>query len=120
MKGVNDDPKTLAQLMRGLLRFGINPYYVFQCRPVKRVKQNFQLPLMEACKVVDEARTLVDGHGKRFKFVMSHESGKIEIIGIMGDDIYFKQHQARNPADIGAFFKRKLHPEAGWLDDLES
>jgi len=120
MKGVNDDSNTLAQLMSGLLRFGINPYYVFQCRPVKRVKQNFQLPLLEACTVVDEARTLLDGHGKRFKFVMSHESGKIEIIGIMGDDIYFKQHEARNPEDIGALFKRKLHPEAGWLDDLES
>ena len=118
-RGVNDSPETLADLMKGLLRFGINPYYVFQCRPVKRVKRHFQLPLVKACDVVEKARSLLDGHGKRFKFIMSHKSGKIEIIGVMGDEIYFKQHQAKNPADLGKLFKRRINPEAGWLDELD-
>ncbi|MCK4978942.1 MAG: KamA family radical SAM protein, partial [Candidatus Delongbacteria bacterium] len=45
MKGVNDDPVILAELMRKMVSIGINPYYVFQCRPVKRVKHHFQLSL---------------------------------------------------------------------------
>jgi len=44
---------------------------------------------------------------------MLHESGEIVIIGIMGDALCFKQHQANNPADSGAFSERRLHPEAG-------
>jgi lysine 2,3-aminomutase len=118
-KGVNDSPETLADLMKGLLRFGINPYYVFQCRPVKRVKRHFQLPLVKACEIVEKAKRLLDGHAKRFKFIMSHKTGKIEIIGIMGDEMYFKQHQAKNPEDIGKFFKRRINPEAGWLDEFD-
>jgi lysine 2,3-aminomutase len=118
-KGVNDNPETLADLMRGLLRFGVNPYYVFQCRPVKRVKKHFQLPLVKACEVVEKAKSLLDGHGKRFKFIMSHKSGKIEIVGVIGDEIYFKQHQAKNPADVENLFKRTINPEAGWLDELD-
>jgi hypothetical protein len=50
---------------------------------------------------------------------MSHRTGKIEIIGIMGNDIYFKYHQAKDPKNIGKFFKKKLNKTAGWLDDLE-
>jgi len=49
---------------------------------------------------------------------MSHRTGKIEIIGIMGDEIYFKYHQAKNPRNYGRFFKKKLNKTAGWLDEL--
>ena len=50
---------------------------------------------------------------------MSHKSGKIEILGVINNEIYFKQHQAKNSANIGKFFKRKLNKTAGWLDELE-
>lgn len=119
-KGVNANPETLANLMHGLLKMGINPYYVFQCRPVKRVKKNFQLPLIQAVDIVEKAKSLLDGHGKRFKFIMSHKTGKIEIIGIMGNEIYLKYHQAKEPKNMGRFFKMKLNPTAAWLDDLEN
>ncbi|MBW1644503.1 MAG: KamA family radical SAM protein, partial [Deltaproteobacteria bacterium] len=93
-KGVNSNPETLSELMHKLLRMGINPYYVFQCRPVKRVKKHFQIPLVQAVEIVEKARSYLDGHGKRFRFIMSHKTGKIEIIGIIGDKIYLKYHQA--------------------------
>jgi lysine 2,3-aminomutase len=62
---------------------------------------------------------MLDGLSKRFRYVMSHESGKIEILGILGNEMYFKHQQARNPQDASRFFKRKLDETAGWLDELQ-
>ncbi len=118
-RGVNDDPAVLADLMGGLLRMGVNPYYVFQCRPVSRVKKHFQVPLKEGYEIVEAAKARLNGHGKRFRYVMSHKTGKIEIVGVIGDDIYLKYHQAKNPENMGVFFKKRLTDDAGWLDDLE-
>lgn len=118
LKGVNDKPEILAELQQKLVSIGINPYYVFQCRPVKRVKHNFQVSLYRGIKIVEAAKARLSGHGKRFKYVMSHKTGKIEILGILDDEIYFKQHQAANPRNIGRFFKKTLIKSAGWLDDL--
>jgi KamA family protein len=119
LKDVNDDPEVLADLQRNLVRIGVNPYYVFQCRPVKRVKNHFQVPLAEGYRIVSEARGMLDGLSKRFRYAMSHEKGKIEILGIMGNEMFFKHQQARDPKDISRFFKRKLDESAGWLDELQ-
>jgi KamA family protein len=118
LRGVNDTPETLASLQRNLVRIGVNPYYVFQCRPVKRVKNHFQVPLAEGYRIVDEARDMLDGISKRFRYAMSHEKGKIEILGTLGDEMFFKHQQAKDPADASKFFKRKLDESAGWLDEL--
>ena len=34
LAGVNDDPATMMQLMRGLIAIRVKPYYLFQCDPV--------------------------------------------------------------------------------------
>lgn len=119
LRDVNDDPEVLAELQRNLVRIGVNPYYVFQCRPVKRVKNHFQIPLAEGYRIVARARGMLDGLSKRFRYAMSHESGKIEILGILGKEIFFKYQQARDPKDASRFFKCKLDEEAGWLDELQ-
>jgi len=118
LRSINDTPDVLAELQRNLVRIGVNPYYVFQCRPVKRVKSHFQIPLAEGYRIVEKARGMLDGLSKRFRYAMSHEKGKIEILGILGDEMFFKHQQARDPNDISLFFKRKLDEGAGWLDDL--
>ena len=120
LKGVNDNPETLAELLNKLVAIGVNPYYVFQCRPVKRVKHHFQLPLYKSYEIIEETKRRLNGFSKRFKFIMSHRTGKIEIVGRVGDEIYLKYHQARDSRNIGKFFKRKLNKTAGWLDELES
>ena len=119
LKGVNDDPRLIASLMRNLARIGINPYYLFQCRPVKRVKRRFQVPLHRGSQIVEDARRMLDGHSKRFRYVMSHRTGKVEIMGVRNDRILLKYHQARNPDFLGRIFWRKLDRTAGWLDELE-
>jgi hypothetical protein len=39
-------------------------------------------------------------------------------VGIKGDEIYFRYHQAKEPKNTGRFFKRKLEKKAAWLTDL--
>ena len=119
LKGVNDDPVILADLQNNLTRIGAIPYYIFQCRPVKRVKSKFQLSLRKALDIVEEAKEMMNGHSKRFKFCMSHDAGKIEIIGTLGDDILFKFHQARDPEMLGRVFSVPVATSDGWLDDID-
>lgn len=118
LKGVNDDPKILADLMKNMVGIGVNPYYVFQCRPVKRVQKHFALPLDIGLKIVEDAKKNLDGHSKRFKYVMSHKTGKVEILGMLGKDMYFKYNEAKDKKNRGRFFKKKFKKNATWLEDL--
>ena len=120
LKGVNDNSMTLASLLNRLVSIGVNPYYVFQCRPVKRVKHHFQLPLLRGIELVENAKAHCNGHSKRFRYILSHRTGKIEILGIFNDEIYFKYHQAKNRKRIGKIFKRPVNENVSWLDDLKS
>jgi len=119
LRGVNDNPHTLATLMNKLVSIGVAPYYVFQCRPVKRVKHHFQIPICEGVRIVEKAKAKCSGLGKRFKYIMSHKTGKIEIIGAMDGEIYFKYHEAKDRENLGIMFKRYADEEAGWLDDFK-
>lgn len=116
LKGINDDPEVLGELMKKMIRHGINPYYVFQCRPVKAVKNHFQLSLKETSRIVEEAKKHLDGFSKRFKLIMSHPRGKIEILGPVGDSFAFRFHQAKSQDDQGYFFLREVGEKDRWLD----
>jgi len=119
LKQVNDDPGILADLMNKLTSIGVTPYYVFQCRPLERVKHHFQVPICEGVRIVEEAKANCNGLSKRFKYIMSHKTGKIEILGIMDDEIYFKYHEAKDKKNLGIMFKRQVDERAGWLDDFD-
>ena len=119
LKGVNNDSEIMAQLQRGLVHIGVIPYYVFQCRPVRRVKKHFQIPLYNACRIIQETRRKLDGHSKRFRFIMSHPTGKVEILGMYNGQFFFKYHQAKNPNKVGVVFSRLADKTSAWLDDLE-
>jgi lysine 2,3-aminomutase len=119
LKGVNDRPETLASLQNKLVSIGVNPYYVFQCRPVKRVKHHFQVPICQGARIIEKAKAMCNGHSKRFKYIMSHRTGKIEILGTMNNEIYFKYHQAKLRENLGKMFKLKVDERAGWLDDFQ-
>ena len=119
LRGVNNNPGILAELMNSLVSIGVAPYYVFQCRPVKRVKHHFQVPICEGLRIVERAKAACNGLSKRFKYVMSHSTGKIEILGIMDGNIYFKYHEAKDKENLGVMFKCQVDEKAGWLDDFK-
>ena len=116
-KGVNDNPEAIRDLFNKLSNVGVTPYYMFQCRPVQGGKY-FQVPLKEGYRIFEEAKKGMSGLAKTAKYIMSHTSGKVAIVGIEDNRIFFKYHQAKNPNDIGKFFSLPLKEDAYWLDDL--
>jgi lysine 2,3-aminomutase len=120
LKGVNDNPNILAELWNGLINIDVFPYYVFQCRPVKRVKDHFSVPIYEGWKIFEEAKKKLKGHllCKRLKYVMSHKNGKIEIIGMTDKEMVFKYHQPKNLDDSGRIIIKPIDKNLAWLDDI--
>jgi lysine 2,3-aminomutase len=120
LRGVNDSVEALVDLMNGLLRIGINPYYLYQCMPVARVRHHFQVPLKRGVDIVDHARHFFDGYAKRFKFIIGHDIGKLEICGRIGDKLILKQLHARSghEDETSRILVRQLTESGGWLDDL--
>ena len=116
LKGINDEPSVLAALLNGLVGIGVLPYYVFQCRPVKGVKNQFQVPIRDGVKTVDAAKSMMSGQAKGFRYAMSHPKGKIEILAEMPDgSVLFKFHQAKYEKDASRLFTLPLSETQAWL-----
>ncbi len=116
IKSINDKPEVLAKLLSKLAFIGATPYYIFQCRPAVGNKA-FTVPIEQGYEIVEQAKSLVSGLAKRVRFVMSHSSGKIEILGKTDDVVYFKYHRATENTESGAFLVLASNPDAYWLDD---
>lgn len=118
LKGVNDSGAVLGALLKKLIAYGVVPYYIFQCRPVSGVKNQFQVPIRKGYEIVEDAKRIQSGQGKCVRYVMSHKTGKIEILGPGKDgEMILKYHQAKNDSDIGRLFSLPLSPTQTWLDD---
>lgn len=120
LKGVNDTVDDLENLMNGMTRIGVNPYYLYQCMPVERVRSHFQIPLKEGIDTVTIAKRRMDGYAKRFKFIMGHDSGKIEIVGRMDNKLIMSRIHSRPdaPEESTDMIVRELNETGGWLEDL--
>ncbi|MEE9441046.1 MAG: KamA family radical SAM protein [candidate division Zixibacteria bacterium] len=117
LKGINDKPNVLANLMNSLSTIGVTPYYFFHCRPTTGNKP-YALTIPETYFALESARKKVSGLAKRARLVMSHERGKIEIVGISDDYIYLKYHRAKYPEDEGKLIIYYRNNNAFWMDDL--
>ena len=118
LKAVNDNPKVLAELLAKLSFIGAIPYYIFQCRPAVGNKP-YTVPIEEGYEIVERAKSMVSGLAKRARYVMSHKSGKIEIVGKTKDRVYFKYHRAFKDEDSGRFMVFKSNPNACWFDNYD-
>jgi lysine 2,3-aminomutase len=116
IKGVNDNPVVLADLLAELSFIGAVPYYIFQCRPALG-NRGYTVPIEEGYEIIEQAKARVSGLAKRVRFVMSHSSGKIEIVGKTKERVYFKYHRAAMDEDSGRFLVFENNPSAYWLDD---
>ncbi|MEO3946920.1 KamA family radical SAM protein [Gorillibacterium sp. CAU 1737] len=116
LKGINDDAGVLGELLDRLSWMGVAPYYFFVNRPVAG-NIRFVLPLERVYRLVEEAKARTSGLGKRVRLVMSHSSGKIEILGIEKGKAYLKYHQSRE-GRYGKLMLLDCPPHAAWFDDL--
>ena len=118
IRGVNDDPAVLSELFNKLSYIGVVPYYVFICRPTLGNK-TFAIPVEEAYEIFERARMGCSGLAKRARIVMSHSTGKIEVVGMTDTHIYMRYHRAANPQEKARFMIFKRDPKAYWFDDFE-
>lgn len=118
VRGVNDDPVVLAELYQQLSWIGCPPYYLFQGRPT-RGNEPYEVPIVRGWQVFQEALRQGSGLARRARFVMSHETGKIEILAVDERRIYLRYHRAKDPNDRGRFMIFHRNDEAFWLDQLE-
>ena len=107
---------TLSALLNGLVSIGVIPYYVFQCRPARGALDEFQIPLRRGAEIVEEAKKKMSGQAKGFRYVLSHPTGKIEILGkTAGDEMLFKYHQAKYDRDQSRIFTQEIRDDQCWL-----
>ncbi|HDG98371.1 MAG TPA: KamA family radical SAM protein [Desulfobacterales bacterium] len=119
IRGVNDNPKDLAELFQTMAFAGVPPYYVFQCRPAVGNKP-YAIPIEEGYEIFEAAKAKVSGLAKRARYVMSHHSGKLEIVGKTQEFMFFKYHRAAREEDSGRFLIMKRNPLAYWFDDYKN
>ncbi len=118
IKGINDDPKVLSEMYSKLSYIGAPPYYLFQGRPTEG-NEPYEVPMVKGWEIFQEALRRGSGLARRAKYCMSHETGKVEIMGVDEENIYLRYHQAKYMKDLGRFFICKRDDEAYWLDQLE-
>ncbi|MBM4180217.1 MAG: KamA family radical SAM protein [Betaproteobacteria bacterium] len=118
IRGVNDDAAVLSELFRRLSWIGCTPYYLFQGRPTSG-NDPYRVPIVEGWYLFQAALSWGAGLARRARFVMSHASGKIEILMVDDAHIHLRYHRAKNPAHSGRLLVCERDDEACWLDELK-
>jgi lysine 2,3-aminomutase len=60
MKGVNDDPQVMKDLMKGLLAMRVRPYYIYQADLTKGAN-HFRTPISKGLEIIDALRGHISG-----------------------------------------------------------
>jgi len=118
IRGISDDPEVMSELWNELSFMGVRQYYVFQGRPTEG-NGPFEVPIVESYFKIEEAKRKCSGLAKGLKFSMSHESGKIEIVGVDEKHIYLKYHRAKDSKNEQRFIVCHRDDNAYWLDQLK-
>jgi lysine 2,3-aminomutase len=80
LKGVNDSLETMRELMRGLLRIKVRPYYLFHCDPVTGAG-HFRTSVWKGLEIMEGLRGHLSGLGIPTYVVDSpHGGGKIPLM----------------------------------------
>ncbi len=118
LRGINDNPETLRELMLRLEGAGDPPYYFFINRPVLGTR-HFSVPIERAYLILEEAKKGLSGLARRVKLAMSHKTGKIEVIGLTNEYLIVRYHRAANPNDHGKVMFLERNPQGLWLEDFK-
>ena len=119
IRDVNDTKEAITNLLTKLTKIGIVPYYFFQMRPTVGNK-SFGVPIEETIDLLNDAYDGLPGISKNIKFVMSHETGKIEVIGKSDDKVILKYHRNHDKENANKIMIFQSNKEAYWLEDYLS
>ena len=97
LRGVNDDVDTLKELLEGLLRMRVRPYYLMQM-DLTRGTGHFRTPIGTGLKILAELRNRISGLAlPHFVIDLPGGHGKVPLIpnyieGIEGDHMILRNH----------------------------
>lgn len=60
LKAINDDPEVMKELVRGLLRFRVRPYYIYQAQTLKGTS-HFITPIEKGIEIIEALRGHTSG-----------------------------------------------------------
>jgi len=78
LRGINDSPEIIKELMAKLLRIRVKPYYIYQCDLVKGV-EHFRTPIETGINIMCKLQGYTSGLGVPH-FVIDGEGGKIPVV----------------------------------------
>lgn len=111
LRGVNDDPAVLGELLAALTAHRMPAVLHFPVPSRDRRENMFQVPMEQGIEIVENAKRLVSGMDKAVKYCLSHPAGKLEILTKTGEDeLLFRFHEAKDPARCGQVFRHRTAP----------
>jgi lysine 2,3-aminomutase len=117
MNRVNHQVETLTLLFKKLHRLGVIPQYLFHPRPVQHAT-HFQLPIVAGLELVEAVRQQCNGSVKRFRYILTQEDGKLELVGLTADPVpqlVTRWHQVRRGLTRSGLEIRPIDAETVWL-----
>jgi len=80
LRGVNDSPQVMEQLLRGLVRARVRPYYLFQCDLVRGV-EHFRTSISRGLEIMEYLRGRLSGLAiPTYVVDAPHGGGKIPVL----------------------------------------
>ena len=100
LKGVNDDVGTMKQLLHGLLKIRVKPYYLYQCDPISG-SAHFRTTVDKGLEIMRGLRGHTSGYAvPTFVVDAPAGGGKIPLLpdyvaGRDGDDLLLSNYTGR-------------------------
>ena len=100
LKGINDDPAVMKQLMHGLLMRRVKPYYLYQCDPIKG-SGHFRTSVDAGIEIIRALRGHTTGYATpMFVIDAPGGGGKIlvapdSVVGREGDDLLIRNFEGK-------------------------
>lgn len=100
LAGVNDEPAVMKDLMHGLLRMRVRPYYLYQCDPITG-SAHFRTPVARGLEILQRLRGHTTGYGvPTFVIDAPGGGGKIPLqadyrLGRDGQDVLLRNYEGK-------------------------
>ena len=100
LRGINDNVASMKQLMQGLLRIRVRPYYLYQCDPILG-STHFRTPIEKGVEIIHGLRGFTTGYAvPQFVIDAPGGGGKIPLLpeyfmGHDGSDALLKNYEGK-------------------------
>lgn len=100
LKGVNDNVETMKELMHGLLKIRVKPYYLFHCDPISG-SAHFRTTVEKGLEIIQGLRGHTTGYAiPHYAIDIAGEGGKVAlvpeyIVGRDGKNLLVRNYEGR-------------------------